>query len=148
MISGRRAAPLAVSLPLVALPLGLGLLGPGCMNECRYFEQCADDSTLLQCGEGVDHMVGRKEKEVPCDELNPVCVAPSDDHAACVSAESCAEEGARCDGTVLVSCGEAYTVFHAVLAGPYEQKIDCADLGEAYTCAETADGASCEAPGA
>ena len=42
-------------------------LATGCGNECRYFEQCADDATLLQCGGGVDQVVGRKVSEVPCD---------------------------------------------------------------------------------
>lgn len=41
-------------------------LAPGCGNACSYFEQCANDTTLLQCGEGVDQMFGRKERKEPC----------------------------------------------------------------------------------
>jgi hypothetical protein len=141
--------PPPLRAPFALLPVAaLALSGPGCLNECRYFEQCADDSTLLQCGEGVDHVAGRKEKEVPCDALNPVCVAPDEDHAACVAAEGCAEEGARCEGTVLVTCGDATTVFHATLEGMYEQRVDCADFGEGYACLEEAEGPRCGTTGA
>lgn len=121
-------------------------LATGCGNECRYFEQCADESTLLQCGGGVDQVVGRKVSEVPCDEDNPVCVSEDEDHAACVAATECnASVPSRCDGTKLVSCGEVRTVLNGSLEGPYETVVDCvAVIGEAGTCVEADGVAGCQ----
>lgn len=118
----------------------------GCGNECSYFEQCADEATLLQCGGGVDQMVGRKVSEVACDADNPICVAEGDDHAACVAATTCdASVPSRCDGTKLVSCGAVSTVLSGMLEGPYETVVDCvAVIGEAGTCVEADGAASCQ----
>lgn len=128
----------------ISLTLLLALTG-GCGNECSYFEQCADESTLLQCGGGADQIVGRKATEVPCDENNPVCVADGEDHAACVAATACdASVPSRCDGTKLVTCGPVNTVLSGTLEGPYETVVDCVDvIGEAGTCVEADGGASC-----
>ena len=128
--------------------LALGVLVglAGCGNECTYFEQCDGDSTLLQCGSGVDQMFGRKVQSVPCDEDNPVCVAEGDDHAACVSATTCDPSiPAYCDGDKLVQCGEVYTVLGGTMEGPYETIADCAVLyQEGGTCVTTSDGATCQ----
>ena len=118
----------------------------GCGNECVYFEQCADDATLLQCGGGVDQMFGRKVQTLPCDEDNPVCVAEDEDHAACVAATACdASVPTRCDGTKLISCGAVSTNLNGTLTGPYETVVDCLDvIGEAGTCVEADGVASCQ----
>lgn len=119
----------------------------GCGNECVYFEQCDGESTLLQCGAGVDQMFGRKVTSVPCDEDNPICVAEGDDHAACVSATTCDPSiSAYCDGDKLVQCGEVYTVLGGTMEGPYETVADCTLLYDANaTCVTTATGATCQA---
>lgn len=122
------------------------VFGSGCGNECRYFEQCADEGTLLQCGEGVDQVVGRKVLTVPCDADNPVCVAEDEDHAACVAATDCdASVPSRCEGTLLVTCGEVRTNLGGALEGPYETVVDCLGvIGEGGTCVEGEEGASCQ----
>ena len=121
----------------------------GCGNECSYFEQCADDATLLQCGEGVDQMFGRKPDAIACDTANPICVSEDDSHAACVAATTCdAAVPLRCDGTKLVSCGAVSTALGGELVGPYETVVDCAEvLGATGTCVTTDTGAGCQASG-
>lgn len=128
-----------------AIPLILALCA-GCGNECVYFEQCADEGTLLECGAGVDQMFGRKVSSAPCDEENPICVSEDEDHAACVAAETCDTSApSRCNGTKLVTCGEVYTRFGATLTGPYETVVDCVDvIGEAGTCVEADGVAGCQ----
>lgn len=121
-------------------------LSTGCSNECVYFEQCSSASTLLQCGEGVDQVAGRKVSEIPCDEDNPVCVSEGEDHAACVAATTCdAGVPSRCDGTWLLTCGAVSTALGGTLEGPYETAVDCAQgFGEAGTCVEADGVASCQ----
>lgn len=121
-------------------------LATGCGNECSYFEQCADESTLLKCGGGVDQMFGRKIAEVACDTANPICVSEDDDHAACVAATTCdSTVPQRCDGSTLIQCGTVSTVLGGELVGPYETAVDCVALyGESSTCVESEGGASCE----
>lgn len=133
---------------LVGVAVGVGAL-LGCGNACSYWERCGDDATLLVCGAGVDQQFGRTVHEYPCGEANPICVEEGDAHAACVAATTCdTSEPARCDGTTLTTCGEAFGAFAGSLEGPYLVVTDCVALmGEGATCETSDDGtARCQAP--
>ncbi len=84
----------------------------GCFNECGFNLRC-DGNVLERCGDGPDHIVGRKVRRFPCQDPNPVCVELDESEAHCAaSAERSCQPGSAdsCERGVISRCVEGLVV--------------------------------------
>lgn len=86
----------------------------GCFNECGFHYRCNGD-VLERCGDGPDHIVGRRIRQFPCQAPNPVCVELDENEfeAVCAtSAERSCEPGSpdTCEAGVISRCVKGVVV--------------------------------------
>jgi hypothetical protein len=109
----------------------------GCDNDCSFFTQCGElpdggGPAVMMCGAGVDQMFHRRVTYLPCEGLNPQCLAVDSQSAVCgdVSKPCAAKAPARCEAGAVATC------------------VGLADGGGFESFEACGDGGSCQTPDA